>query len=300
MKKSLIILLIILSLTNCSNDDDVQTPAEFENVCVGDVTILNQQELDDFVSNNCTKVDGFLKISGVDDLSGLSYLKEVTGDFFIGYSDSTGLYDNPDLENINGIENLKQVGGELRVVYNYLIEEVNQLYNLEYVGDRFTIYGNSELTNCYDFEKLLSIGNRGLWIQDNNKLTTIDFPVLETIGKLNLTHGFSLENVNFPNLLSVDNEFRIYECYPLANLDGFSSLESLNDFIIISTGISNLNGFSNLRNVSGYFIIGYCDNLIDYCEISDVTFSDTNDINIDYNAYNPSINQLFSSIECSN
>lgn len=298
MKKIIPLLSILFIFSNCSNEDDTQNLIGSENIFIGNVIILNQQELDDFTANNYTKIEGFLKISGVNDLTMLNTLKTVDGDLFIGYSDTTGLYDNPDLESLNGIENIKYVGGEFRIVYNYLIDEVNQLSNLEAVGYKFTIFGNSQLISCTNFEKLMTIGDGGLWIQDNRDLESVDFQELTAMGNLKVVHEFSLSQMNFPNLVTT-NDFSIEECFSLANFNGFSSLESVNLFTLYNNDLTNLDGLASLETISGGIRILYCYYLSDYCELNDVNLTGTT-YWVDYNSFNPTETQLSSSTECSN
>ena len=68
MKKTqtiLIILIIILINTGCSNDDSTQTNSEELVSCEGDVILKSQEEIISFARNGCQKIIGSLTIDDI-------------------------------------------------------------------------------------------------------------------------------------------------------------------------------------------------------------------------------------------
>ena len=85
--------------------------------CYGDITLLTQEDVDNFVSDyGCSVIQGNLIIgddsypfeaSDITSLSMLSTLEYIEGDF--------GIYRNPNLVNLTGLENLNYVAGLLDI-----------------------------------------------------------------------------------------------------------------------------------------------------------------------------------------
>ncbi|MCH5600560.1 hypothetical protein [Niabella ginsengisoli] len=78
---------------------------------VGNLDLSTQQEVDNFLTENYTDIDGTLTISGnnITSLSPLIFLKNITGDFFI---------DNMDhITSSDGLQNLRTIGKRLIIKF---------------------------------------------------------------------------------------------------------------------------------------------------------------------------------------
>ena len=116
-----------LSPPNCYNDGDGYTVSQGDcndndplvfpgaNVTLGNVVLLTQQEVDDFV-NDCSCVNsitvqnlsigqqfGFIVPSDITNISGLSKIVSIVQEL--------NIFNNPLLPNINGLSNLTNIGG---------------------------------------------------------------------------------------------------------------------------------------------------------------------------------------------
>jgi len=364
------LLFSLFLIISCNKDDTPQEIIYPENICTGDYIILNQQELEEFGANNCTKIEGFLKISGVSDLTPLVALKEVSGDLFIGYDviDETYnlvVYDNPELSSLHGLENIEIIGGRLNISLNNNLEEITNMNNLTFVGSGLLISRNDLIDNCF-FNNLITIDENTFQIVNNNSLTNLDFPALEYTGNFIIDNNNILTTINFPNLTSVGlsvaivvfqkpntinlenlntiaRTFRIEgasqnslnvpeinsatrirleecdvqnldflqslntlellqitQCNNLNNIDELIGLNSITDEIDIWNNdlLTNLDGLTNATiNIEDLFIESN-PLLTDFCGLSGITVSD--EYAVLSNAYNPTINQINSSLDCSN
>lgn len=136
MKLHHILLLVLCLLLNLSVKSQV----------CGDVVLDTQTQLNNFVNFNsdCAIIDGNLEIgNNVTDLSGLSFLKEVTGTLRISPSGFGSLH----LETLNGLHNLEKCG-KVFINESAFLTSLEGLHNLKECGD---IYIN-------DCETLTSIG----------------------------------------------------------------------------------------------------------------------------------------------
>ena len=220
------------------NDCDGEIDEFITNNCPpGNITLSTQEEIDNF---NCDTIRGNLTISGdnITNLDGLSELRLITGQFYIGK--------NINLERAN-LPNL------IRVLAAFRIEENPQLAalsfpNLAAVGSNysrapggllsyssiphsFIISNNSSLTNLDGFPSLTYFDNN-FFITNNEKLVSINgFPELERnrIANFEITGNANLEEVNgFGSLAFVRRTFNIQNNPKLKRLVVVTTLDTQN------------------------------------------------------------------------
>lgn len=192
------------------------TQIAISQTCItGNVILNNQTTVDTFVSTyggtGCDTIDGNLTISGggVTDLSGLSFLTDVTGNLLI-----QSLFIN-----LTGLQNISTVGGSLTIqFYNF---SACNLPGLTTVGSYF-YFNNSNLPTSANFSSLQSIG-----------------------GNFQLFRLQALTSINFSSLNTVANNFTI-EDTGLTSLTNFSNISTIGGNVAIddNTALTTLNGLT--------------------------------------------------------
>ena len=129
---------------------------------VGNVAFYTQAAVDAF-SSCYSIIDGNLTISGsgINSLSNLSDLTEVTGNVNIQY---TGL------ASMAGLESLADIGGSLTIIFNSSLTTVDGLENLATVGGSLYMYYNFQLSGCCAVYGLINGGVSGSLVIFYNKV----------------------------------------------------------------------------------------------------------------------------------
>lgn len=122
----------------------------------------------------------------------LSSLEEVTEQFYV--SDSSGLVD------LEGINNLRMVGQDVLILYNYKLKDINALARLEKV--RNLLVNDNPVLPKIVFQGLQQVSGE-MQININDSLKSIEFPQLESIDHMNMVSNKELIQVDFPAILHV-------------------------------------------------------------------------------------------------
>ena len=266
--KNLISLLCIIFLSYTSY---AQCPA-------GDVLLKNQEDVDNFLATypTCTAINGNLIIAGgvsnsgcydcsppstrytgtvVTDLTPLAGITSVTGDFVI--------YGHEYLTELDGIENISMIGGDLTIAWNFREETIGgaivnfglteAIFSITSVGGDFVMDHNRALEKLKGLENLPSMtGNFVIGSSlelDTLQLTNLssvggafvlaNLPSLEYLGNapwalttvgtyFNLVNLDSLENtIAFQNLTTVGADFQFYLNEKFQSLSNFTSLTEI-------------------------------------------------------------------------
>ena len=252
---------------------------------IGDVILNNQVEIDDFGAMGYTKIIGNLTIDNrpfqespvVENIDALQGLYEVDGNIEVirnlslvnldgfqqlimvtGNLDIGGDFDpyldlvNDNLENLDGLSNLKSVGGNFTLNFGdcCTVVDISGLARLTTVGDGLRIYdmGVEGITSLDPLNSLSSIGG--------------------TLG-LQMNH---LENVDgLSNVASIGETLGLLDMYNLQNLQGLSQLQEIPRFL----AIRRLDQFTSLSELSGMnigsIIIRDCPNLTNLNAFENIT-----------------------------
>ena len=204
----------------------------------GDLEVFDQEDLDAFAESGWEEVDGNLTIGGegspLVDLEGMETLRRVTGDLLVT--------DNPSLTDLSALGGMEEVGGEFRVEDNPSLEALGGFPALGSVGGGVRIQDNPALTLIPEFPNLES-ADGGLFINRNIALEVVEgFPVLSTLGPgtggqpqaLRITDNDVLTAApEFPSLVSADGHLAIERNEGLESLGGFPVLEGVGGVLII-------------------------------------------------------------------
>jgi hypothetical protein len=111
------------------------------------ITFTTQEQIDNFQTNypGCTEIEGEVSI---------------------------GNYMGTDISNLNGLNVLTSIGGDLGIVNNDFLVSMNGLENLTSIGGHFWVQGNNNLIGFSGLENLNSIAG-DLWILDNTTLISL-------------------------------------------------------------------------------------------------------------------------------
>ncbi len=205
------------------------------------ITFSTQAQIDSFQVNypGCTEIEGNVTISGnyITNLNGLNMLTSIGGNLVI--------QSNYALTNLSGLEELTSLIN-LSIDGNNELTDLAGLQGLYSIAGFVTIMGNSNLTGLSGLNNLASIGEH-----------------LEISGNASLTSLTGLSNLD-----SIGTLFQIYDndlLTSLARLEGLvfigGSLHIYhNDALLSLTGLDNVNGSSiDALYIMNNFALGICE-----------------------------------------
>ncbi len=269
MKKYLLICFIILIVLKV---------AKSQTCLPQGIVFINQAGIDNFQTNypNCNQIEGYVVI-GSDDITNLNGLNVVTS--IGGYLQfGLGNYSNPLLINLIGLENLENIGGDLRinntslisltglnnlssvngkliVINNTLLFDLSGLNNLASVGSAFTIGNNESLVELMSTTNLTNIGGN-FEIGDNsllNNMTSIG-NIDEISGNVEIAGNSSLLDLSgLNNITSIGGRLRIESNSSLSSLFGLNKIESIGNRVNIvnNDSLTSISAFENLTSIAG-------------------------------------------------
>jgi hypothetical protein len=278
------------------------------NYYIGNKTLSSQADVDAF---NYLGVTGSLTISGpgIANLNSLSSLIRVGGSLdiidnvelntltglrnltslgqyggfkypsFFEYLQSLNIHGNASLTNLDGLQGITTIPGDISIWDNASLTNLDGLNNLANVEADFRIFSNVSLINLDGLNKLTSVDS-DLDISWNPLLTNLNsLEKLNSVGEdLYLSGNTVLSNLGGLQKLSlVGGRFNIYSNDLLTTLYGLEKLTSVGGDLEISQNgsLTNLDSLHNLTTVEGAVIIEYndlLDNLDGLGELTTVGF----------------------------
>ncbi len=198
--------------------------------------------------------------SNIQSLEGLSGLNEV-GEFM--------LYENPNLKNLSGLENLHTV------------------------RNGFNIYSNESLTDLNGLQGLAKVGNLGISL--NNSLVSLEgLQALKETEVLHISHNYLLNDITALQHLERTNSFTLegndalsslpvfdrleyiggltigyHAAFP--DLRAFENLQTIGSLTLNETDLKTLEGLKNLKEIRSGFSIYRCTNLLNLKGLENVT-----------------------------
>lgn len=338
-KAPLLIAITFILFFGCGSDstEDEQScnnlDYEIEDgVLIGNLTLNNQQDINDFDWSCINSVSGTLMISStqaptleepITDLSNLNVIESV-GNLIVSYND--------DLVNLNGLQNLSiTTGGSLTFEYNESLGSLNGLNNLSSSIENISINNNLNLTsisalsnithasyvsiwNNDSIENLLGLQNiifvSSVWIGSNNSLVNLlGIPSFDAIDSIDASQGHftiyyndnlqSLEGVSGTGLQGKLNIHNNPNLTTLSHLNGLTRTDRFD--LDRNNALTSLDGLEDLMLVDGPFQIFQNTSLSDFCAISSlVTIGEINGaFSASQCAFNPTIEEIQAG-NCSN
>lgn len=245
--------------------------------CLPEGIIFNtQSQIDSFQINypGCTEIEGDVTIYsgyngyGISNLNELNVLTYVGGDLYISNNDS--------LFNLTGLENLCRIEGELNVWSNELLLNLNGLNSLTYIGSDFEITHNNSLNDFIGIENLDTI--IGTFIIEKNPDLT-NFSGLENLrhveGWFSVISNEELETfAGLNSLVHLESSLDICYNHSLQSLSGLNNLESIGGYLTIGSNksLKDLRDLNNLSSIGWMFQLARCDSLTSLSGLDSLTY----------------------------
>jgi len=219
----------------------------------GPVTFTTQAQINQFAVDypNCTAISGALSFSG-SDITSLAPLNGITN---VG---DNLLIQNTSLSNLNGLNNVTTVGGDIDIFNNASLATLNGLNSLASTAGNLVINENAALTNVDALSSLTTI-NGHLVVHNNATLTTIS----------------GLQNVN-PN--SIGGEYGLYiSTNPQLSA---CNITNLCTYLLYPTNTHPRNISGNAGDcISEQALSAICNPIPAECPVGDVTLSSQEEVN---------------------
>jgi hypothetical protein len=224
----------------------------------GDFFLRSQGQVDSFALkyNTCDSVVGRLYLidSTITDISKLTFIKYITGDLSIN---------GCRIKNIDGLSQLKEIGGNLGVFSNKELENINGFSNLIKVkGFGISVNNNLKLASLRGLQNIVGFSN-AFSIQDNRLLIDLQgLPNLSTLNSLTINQNNGLKSLSgLEGLTTVQQTLTLQFNKVLNDLIALKTLKKIHFLNIGSNDtLSTLAGLEGIDSI-GYLYIQYNRNL---------------------------------------
>jgi hypothetical protein len=199
------------------------------------ITFSTQAQIDNFHTNypNCTQIEGDVTISGanITNLNGLNGLTSIGGNLRICY-DST-------LSNLSGLGSLTSIAYNLFVGYNSVLTTLTGLNNVNHIGGALQFWYNYSLPNLTGLEAVTSIGGA----------------------------------------------FEIYNNHSLISLTGLNNITAIGGFIDITNNdtLTSLTALNHLASINGYLQVDFNNALKSLIGLDSIGFESITNLEIYHN-----------------
>ncbi len=264
MFKNYIVVIVFLCICSCTTDDTIQEPVA--NFFDGDVELFTQQEVDDFGAMLYTEITGNLILSAqfenpdpISNLSNLSTIEVVGGDLRL-----TNLFDVP---NLDGLQNLTSVSGEVSLYGNSMISSLDAFSDINSTIQSLEIINFREIQSLQGLENISIASGGNLIIEGNDKLASLDAiqngmpSVMETIR----FKEFILDCGPFVDCLPI-----IPEPQPFTSLAFLSNVNEVDWLRLKGFQGENLAGLENITSINR-LSVWLAPNITNLQELSNVT-----------------------------
>ncbi len=246
----------IAELSSACNDQCLLDGIEFN----------TQSDIDNFVVNypGCTRIAGDVSISDtgggdITNLDGLNPLTKIYGDLTI--------IGNNNLTTLAPLEHLNYVRHELHIRENQKLLNLEGVENMEEIG-KLTIRNNHGLKELVRFNNLERV-NGGISITNNDSLNLVGgMDNLQAIASgLNLSNNNQLVEVaGFQQLTAIGGQLYLGDNEVLTTIGGFENLASVGSDLKIGNHplLSELNFIQSITSIGRDVTIDYNDALTDF------------------------------------
>eukprot|EP00210_Caulerpa_lentillifera_P005057 g4830.t1 len=199
---------------------------------------------------NLSVVGGSLnivQIDGIQDLSDLKSLRQVSGELLI--------WNNAKLRSLDGLQKLQRIGKALIIDNNRSMKTLKGLENLSEIGFDLFLKGNGQLSDLSHLQ-----GVRKVWgnvaIEGMNALkTTKDLKNIQTIGiGIDIYNNPRLEDLSgFESLTEINGDLSICRNKNLKTTRGFEGVKRIHLNLVVSQNeaIQDLTGFKAITEIGG-------------------------------------------------
>jgi hypothetical protein len=138
----------------------------------GNYIISDNSDIEDMKRYSAVNGDLIIRCKGISNLSGIPSGFLISGSVYI--------QDSPDLESLQGMENLTFTGN-ITISKNTSLKNLSGLEDIDTINGYVSIWGNDNLTSLSGLKKLTSI-NEDLYIYHNDALTSLGMNNLQKVG----------------------------------------------------------------------------------------------------------------------
>jgi len=229
--------------------------------CNGPLTFSLQSQIDSFPIKypDCTRVVSSVNIEGNDitNLNGLNALEEITGNLVIQQA--------AQLTNIDALGNLKKIGNNLEITEVPMLSNLDSLDELSTIGRHLILYRLNSLADIKGLNQLTSIGS-DCSIRACPRLKDLKgLNNLQSVDGLKINEMDSLLNIQaLGNLETITGSLHILYTEALSNLDGLEKIENIGRDLRLTgnKSIKNINGLSNVKTIESTIWITANDSLL--------------------------------------
>jgi len=161
---------------------------------------------------------------------------------------------NPNLENFNGLDELKLIGDNFNLDSNPSLSALSGLPKLKTINGIFNVVNNMQLTSLVGLESI-NIIKGGLQLFNCGLITLNGLSGVEELGNLIISPAENLVNFSgIEQLVHISNDLIIRGNKSLTSTSGLNGLRIIGgDFLIEFTDINSLAGLDNLVRIDGSF-----------------------------------------------
>ncbi len=205
---------------------------------------------------------GRYNIKEPEDIEGLSDYNCIIGDLFIGI-EKIGVQDpilNTSLYNLNGLEKLRYITGNLYIGFTENLSDLSALSNIKTVGRELYVWRNDALTTLFGFQSVESVRDLLIWVNDGLENLSGLSSLKEVTGMVSIAGNWGMTDLSgMPNLKKIEQDAAFYDNILLTSMEGMENLTRVGGDLIIrrNAELKNLNGLENLAFVGGQINIGY-------------------------------------------
>ncbi|WP_310993223.1 hypothetical protein [Aequorivita marina] len=221
------------------------------------------------------------------DISGLSQVTKIKGDF--------QLYDTS-LTNLNAFKNLKTIEGRFLIMGNLYLVNLDSLLNLNDIGSKITISFNEALTNLDGLTSVTATIPEVI-IYQNTRLENINgLQNIKFTEQIEITNNFSLINLNGLSRATSPSRIDIINNRSLISLSGLNNITAIGEggfYIEKNYLLKNLNNLDRISIIEGPLSIERNILLKDFCALNDlITEGSFGTYLVLRNLYNPTIQDI--------
>ncbi len=205
------------------------------------ITFTTQEQIDNFQINypGCVEIEGHVRILGsdIENLNGLGVLSEIGGRLMV---------DSTQLTNFQGLNSLTSIGYNLEITRNLSLDHLNGLDALTAIGGKIFV-SFSGVQNFLGMPQIASIGGLEIYFTG-----TESFDGLQGIS-------------------AIDGNLSLENGYYLTSLTGLENVQSINGSLqIIRTELKSLSGLENINPNSINSISIYMNDSLSECNVESV------------------------------
>lgn len=235
---------------------NIPEPEPVAKIFEGDVVLTTQNEVDDF------GVEGYIEVTGTFFISGES-IESLTPLLSVKKVGKLRIEGTEKLINLEGLNNVTEVNGEMLIVDNLILENIGALNNINTINGWLGIISNNKISSIQGFDSLTTV--EFIQINENESIKSVDaFNTVEEIESFVFSSNKQIEFIGgFANLKSINRLF-IENNEGNFTVDAFHEIIEFTDSFLISqnAGLTEIIGFEKIEALSNFIRVIDCPELV--------------------------------------